>query len=132
MNKAEIGNYTFDYVNELGSNIDGTDWGCVSFYTDNGSIEVIPEDYDTMTDYNDEPTYFNSESGNIGYRSQPNEYVTFVYSNIRYTDDNGDTVDQNTFLKLNPQINPEDISQITHEMEHITEGFFKDWFIEVN
>ena len=132
MNKAEIGNYTFDYVNELGSNIDGTDWGCVSFYTDNGSIEVVPEDYETMTNYSDEPNYFNSESGNVGYKSQVNEYVTFVDSTVRYTDSDGNTVSENEFLNLNPQINPQDIPEIIQEIKHLTESFFKDWFLTVN
>lgn len=128
---VKLAGYTFEYINELGDNIEGTDWGAVSFYSGKAGIEVIPVDYEEETIFDDEPSSFNPNTGNVGYRRIQRARCKSVSSDIRFIDDEGNEIEQFDFLRYNPEMKS-DINKIIQEAKDTTEDLFCDWFDEVS
>ena len=121
-----LNGYDFDYYVDFDS--EGIDnYGCIDFYkNDDMIIRVYVDDFDINTEYDDSPSSFNPNTGNVGYSSYSYDTVSDVKVYTEFTDTDGNTYTKEQFVENNPEIN--DIDKIIKEAERYTKNSFKDWW----
>ncbi|MBR6401830.1 MAG: hypothetical protein IKS48_00435 [Eubacterium sp.] len=117
-----LNGYDFDYNVEFHS-----DGGYVDFWKNNEMIiRVYVDDFDVDTEYDDAPSSFNPNTGNIGYSSYSYDVVSDVYVHTEYTDSEDNIYTEEQFLENNPEIN--DLNLIVEQAEKYVKNSFKDWW----
>lgn len=116
----------FDYEEEFNS--DGVeDYGYIDFWKDNETIlRVYVDDFELDTEYDDSPSSFNPNTGNIGYSSYSYDTVSDVGVYTEFTDTDGNIYSKEQFLENNPEI--DDIDLLIKQAENYTVEAFKDWW----
>ena len=123
-----LNGYDFDYYEEF--DLDGIeDYGYVDFYRNNDKIiRVYIDGFEVDTNYNDSPSSFNSNTGNIGYSSYSYDTISDVFVYTQFTDVDGNNYTEEQFLENNPDIEGLDI--IVKQAEMYAKKLFTQWFEE--
>ena len=121
-----LNGYDFDYYVDF--NTQGIDnYGYVDFYkNDDMIIRVYVDDFDINTEYDDSPSSFNPNTGNIGYSSYSYDTVSDIRVYTEFIDSDENTYTKEQFIENNPEVN--DIDKIVKEAERYTKNSFKDWW----
>ena len=120
-----LNEYDFDYSEEFTLD-DVDDYGYVEFWYNNDTIiRVYIDGFDVDVEYSDTPPTFNSDSGNIGYRSYSYDSVSNIDVYTEYTDTDGNTYTEEQFLENNPDI--EGLDLIVKQAEKFTKKLFIQW-----
>ena len=116
----------FDYMEEFDSQ-GVEDYGYVDFWKDSEMvIRVYVDDFDIDTEYDDAPSSFNSNTGNIGYRSYSYDTVSDVAVYTEFTDSEENIYTKEQFQESNPEI--EDLDSIIKDAEKFTKRAFRHWW----
>lgn len=120
-----LNGFDFDYGVEFQNS--GQDYGYVDFWKNNEMIiRVYVLDFDTDREYDDSPSSFNSDTGNIGYSTYSYDVVSDVAVYTEFTDAEGNVYTKEQFLENNPEING--LDRIVKQAEEYTKNSFKDWW----
>lgn len=116
----------FDYMEEFDSQ-GVEDYGYVDFWKDSEMvIRVYVDDFDIDTEYDDAPSSFNSNTGNIGYRSYSYDTVSDVAVYTEFTDSEENIYTKEQFQESNPEI--EDLDSVIKDAEKFTKRAFRHWW----
>lgn len=114
----------FDYFEEF--DLNGiNDYGYVDFWKGDDIIRVYVDDFEIDTEYDSEPSSFNSNTGNVGYTSYGYDTVSDVAVYTELTDEDGNICTKEQFQERNPGMN---IDSIIKQAEQFTKKLFSQWF----
>lgn len=123
-----LNGYDFDYYEEFNSQ-GVEDYGYVDFWKEGDiMIRVYVDDFEIGTEYDDAPSSFNSNTGNIGYSSYSYDVVNDVMVYTEFTDPDENTYTKEQFLEEHTQMNESDLDKIIKDAEKYTKRAFKDWW----
>lgn len=123
---VELNGDMFEYYEEF--NTDGAeDYGYIDFWKDSEMvIRVYVTDFDVDTEYDDAPSSFNPNTGNIGYSSYSYNTVSDVKVYTEFTDGEENIYTKEQFQENNPEI--EDLDSVIAQAEKYTKRTFKNWW----
>jgi len=126
--EVTLNGYDFDYYAEFNS--DGIDdYGCVDFWKEGEiMIRVYVDEFDVDTEYDDSPSSFNPNTGNVGYTSYSYDVVIDVMVYTEFTDTEENIYTKEQFLEEHPQMDESDLDKVIEEAEKYTKNTFKDWW----
>ena len=126
--EVTLNGYDFDYYAEFNS--DGIDdYGYVDFWKESEMIiRVYVDEFDIDTEYDDSPSSFNSNTGNVGYSSYSYDVVNDVMVYTEFTDTEENIYTKEQFLEEHPQMDESDLDKVIEQAEKYTKNSFKDWW----
>ena len=126
MKSVEFDGILFNYIDEFYmDNVE--DYGSTSFYIYDRDSQIIVyiDDFDTETNYDDEPSSFNSETGNVRYKSYSYETLSDVFVYHEFIDANQNVISEEQFLQENPEI--DNLPEVIRQAENFTKKLFRRW-----